>query len=98
MFRSLNEKADVRAATLTFSSFDKALIISSESPSQKYSLSTSALSGTNGSTAIDGACSTSVGTVVGAFLPRGRRAVATSPETDFRGAPSSQQKLRESSV
>ena len=49
----LNEKADVRAATFSASIFDSAFSSSSARPSQKCSLSTSALMLANGSTASD---------------------------------------------
>ena len=49
----LNENADVRAATFSASIFDSALSSSSARPSQKCSLSTSALMLANGSTASD---------------------------------------------
>ena len=49
----LNENADVRAATFRSSIFDRAFNSSSARPSQKCSLSASALMFVNGKTAIE---------------------------------------------
>ena len=49
----LNENADVRAATFRSSTFDRAFSSSSARPSQKCSLSGSALMFVNGKTAIE---------------------------------------------
>ena len=49
-------KVEVRAATRTLSNLISALINSSAKPTQKYSLSGSALTLTNGKMAMDGIC------------------------------------------